>query len=47
MEKKPMVITNAKVMPVDRPVIENGYVRIENGIIVELGEMPYKGTDEQ
>ncbi len=42
-----MVITNAKVMPVDRPVIENGYVRIENGIIVELGEMPYKGTDEQ
>ena len=41
-----MVIYNARIMPIDRPVIENGYVRIENGIIAELGAAPYTGADE-
>ena len=41
-----MVIYNARIMPIDRPVIENRYVRIENGIIAELGAAPYTGADE-
>ena len=40
-----MVITHAKVFTVDRSVIEDGYVEIENGRIKGLGTMPYNGGD--
>ncbi|HBT64095.1 MAG TPA: amidohydrolase [Ruminococcaceae bacterium] len=40
-----MVIINAKIFPIDQSVIESGYVRFQDGIITELGEMPYSGTD--
>jgi imidazolonepropionase-like amidohydrolase len=41
-----MVIANAKIMPIDKPIIESGYVKFENGIITELGPMPYIGSDD-
>jgi len=35
-----MRIQNARIVPVDAPVIENGYIDIENGIITAVGAMP-------
>ena len=34
-----MRIQNARIVPVDAPIIENGYIDIENGRIVALGAM--------
>ena len=41
-----MVIINAKVYTLDQPVIENGFVRAVDGIISEIGNMPYTGNDD-
>ncbi len=35
-----MRIQHARIVPVDAPVIENGYIDIENGIITAIGAMP-------
>lgn len=40
-----MRIINAKIFPVDRPCIENGYVDIEEGRIAALGAMPAPGGE--
>lgn len=42
-----MRIINARVFPVDRPVIENGYVDIEAGRIRAVGAMPPPGEAEE
>ena len=39
-----MVIINARIMPVDKPVIESGYIRTENGKILEVSPAPYSGS---
>ena len=41
-----MRIINARVFPVDKPVIENGYVDIEAGRIRAVGAMPPPGEAE-
>ena len=41
-----MVIVNVKIMPMDRPAIESGFVRFENGIITGVGSMPFSGADD-
>ncbi len=41
-----MVIVNARVLAMDRPILEYGFVRVEDGRIAELGCMPYNGGDK-
>ncbi|MDD2362453.1 MAG: amidohydrolase [Oscillospiraceae bacterium] len=40
-----MVIINARIIPVDKTIIESGFVGIENGKISEVSAMPYSGSD--
>ena len=41
-----MRIQNARIVPVDSPVIENGYIDIENGKIVAVGATPSAPADD-
>lgn len=41
-----MDIINAKIIPMDGPEIENGYVRMENGRIRTVGSMAVYGSEE-
>lgn len=38
------VITNARILTMDRPLIASGYVEMENGRITAVREMPYTGS---
>ncbi len=38
-------ITNARLVPVDAPIIENGYIDIENGVITAIGKTTAPLTD--
>ena len=42
-----MVIINARIYAMDRPLIQSGYVRIENGIIADVGSMPIEFAGEE
>lgn len=43
-----MLLINAKIMPMDSPVIESGYVRVKDGKIAELGGMEdFKATQDE
>ena len=42
-----MDIINAKIFPMDGPCIENGYVRMENGLVRAVGPMRvYDGGED-
>ena len=40
-----MVIINARVVPIDGDIIENGFVRVVDGKIAQVCAMPYTGDD--
>ena len=42
-----MRIINARVVPMDAPAIENGYVDFQDGRIVNVGEVPANATDDE
>jgi imidazolonepropionase-like amidohydrolase len=45
-ENEPMLIYNGVIHPMDAPVIPQGYVRFENGVITDLGAMSQCPEDE-
>ncbi len=42
-----MRIQNARIVPVDAPVIETGYIDVENGVITAVGAMPALDTADE
>lgn len=42
-----MRIINVRVVPMDAPVIQNGYVDFQDGRIVDIGEMPANDTGDE
>lgn len=41
-----MLIVNAEIHPMDGPPIKSGYVRVQNGIITDVGEMPFSPRED-